>query len=1239
MDVLRYKSIDDLRQMDARARSIAQTVFDRPIVIEAGAGTGKTTILCCRIVAWCMGPGWEKAYRDIDSFSRRGSNGIKIDPDIIAQRVLDRITAITFTEAASAEMAQRIAKAFSELEAGNIPEGLILDPIPSSMDERKRRARAFLSQLDHLVVQTIHAFCFRLLSKFPIEAGLSPNLTVDADGIILDEVTRKVVEERLIHAYLSPEDDHFLFLAKKGIGPREIFDAVKFFAEMAIPCEALENNPFSGEEIEDLIDRLMELLKGILDFDGGDIEKRSSKSPMTQEVFHALGETLQKAKEIEGNILSGRIEQFLQSLNNIWGENKIERLKEWGNGKFNTTEIRCFGNKKDELSKMAKRLIGILQNLMAMDTGLMENALKAIVPLLKEVYREMRVRGVETFNSILRDTRDLLEKNKTIRDRVRKGIDQLLIDEFQDTDQIQCEIIRMITLDSCHGKNNTGNKGMDSRPALFCVGDPKQSIYGWRNADLRAYDAFIKQILKEGGELHYLVVNFRSVPQILDEVERIIGPVMKKKEGIQPEFIPLIPCKENEKRRGFDLDRWRPVEYWVSWKWDPEDGDPWRKTRGSDASEIEARAIARDILRLHNDKGVSWNEIGVLFRNTGDLDLYIQAFRELGIPYMVQRDRNYYRRREVIDAFALVCSIVDPNDHLSLITLMRSPVIGVPDAAIIPLWIRSFPDMLAHLVDYDKVLIERIRSIVEEVESLVLDGVPGMERIKGWGKNLIYAVENLALLRRSFNSDPPDLFVERIKALFLLEPTEGARFLGAYRVANLERFFRTLVDSMELGGGNPHAILRRLRKAIVEAREKEEGRPRDTLDDAVQVMTIHGAKGLDFTHVYIVQMHKGAKVHEADILDAKEDDGRVEYILFRTPTPKFDDLKRKREDVERAELIRTLYVAMTRARERLVLAGRWPGDVQSNKDGEPKTYMEIVQRRDPSPPPLWETMKGLYETGRFDYVDSHSVRWVFPGLEGEEGALYQKIEEDGAITDIQQVIFEAIDLEGLRDEARKRMNRPFVLPASQEGHEILRGFFSEAIFEAQECHERWTIDIPKDVKEEISMAVGSCVHRALEEFDLCSDMERELKRKKEEVKRFLTKRLEPRWRDISIERSIFLLERFARGKIMDRLRRIREWIIGREIPLIIKPDMKWNGPVGFYAGKIDLLYKDPDTGIYVIVDYKTDQVETDSEIEERARIYSIQGRIYKKAIREAFGLYEEPRFEIWFLNADRITFV
>jgi len=197
---------DELREEDARARVLAQREFTRPVVVEAGAGTGKTTALVARVLAWSFGPGWDRAKASAVS-TAEGARG-----DRIAAQVLRGVVAITFTEKAAAEMSERIGDALLDVERGESIDWLE-DPVPVlPAAELCARARALRGSLDHLVVQTIHAYCRRLLVENSLDARLHPNLEIDADGRLQEQAVRSAMEASLESAYTSSGDPGFLAL-------------------------------------------------------------------------------------------------------------------------------------------------------------------------------------------------------------------------------------------------------------------------------------------------------------------------------------------------------------------------------------------------------------------------------------------------------------------------------------------------------------------------------------------------------------------------------------------------------------------------------------------------------------------------------------------------------------------------------------------------------------------------------------------------------------------------------------------------------------------------------------------------------------------------------------------------------------------------------------------------------------------------------------------------------------------
>ena len=1201
------KDEEQLREADREARREAQRRFDRPLVLEAGAGTGKTTTLIGRFLAWTLGVGWDKKERLLAERAAAGPfppTAPRDNTDRVAAAVLRGVVAITFTEAAAAEMATRASGQLASLGRGEEPPAWLDASVLPPPEERARRARALSATLDHMAIRTIHAFCRGLLADHPLEAGVHPDLRVDAEGLLLEEVVQETVEACLREGYGDPGDPDLLGLAARGFGPREVAGALTALVQKGLPPEILEEDPLVQERVEELRGRLIAAVESVHDRIAPLLTGIRIPNPKAIERgLHDLAARLVEEGPMPLETIQGHAAELLPA-------NLVNHLRNWGRGSLGSTESRVLGEVREELAADAGRLCRLLDHLGDVDAGLLGHARRALAPRLAEIGHTLRARGIATFDSLLVGAERLLARHPEVRARVRRGIDQLLVDEFQDTDQVQCEILRWIALDG----------PPEERPGLFLVGDPKQSIYGWRSADLRAYDGFLERVRQGWGEIRPLVENFRSVPAILSEVARAIEPVMRERSGLQPRFEPLLPCDRRKDDPGFLTGDWAPVEHWISWK----DAPGRRETTA--ATELEAAAVAADMVALRRS-GEAWGDMAILLRGTGNLDIYLEALRRADVPFAVGRDKSYFRRREVIDASALVRAILDPGDHLALLTVLRSPTVGVPDAALIPLWGRSFPGQMMKLVSPDPGALERLAGLIREAAREVPSGIPGIERIRGWEHNLQAAVEALAVLRQSFATDPADVFVEKVRGLLLVDVIEAARYLGPYRLANLDRFFRQLLGAMEDGGGDATGVLRALRRSVADAREAEEGRPQDGSENAVQVMTIHGAKGLDFKHVYLVQLHKLPRSEGGSRTDiGRVGEERYEYLLFGAPTLGFDEVEAAQREVEAAERVRTLYVAMTRAKDRMVLAGYWQEGALKPPE-QARMHLDLLLWRADRP-----DLSTRWDEAAWSFPDRHGVLWKFPALRPEAEAEAFRSVEAPDLPSPEEVGRESAELAGHRQEAEARMGRSFSGAASEEAHDLLREQQAEnRVGEGRRRPRKSGTD------REAAMAAGGAVHRALETWDLAADPAAEAVRQRDLLPAYLGPLAEGDVVGRALPVAQDLLDHFARGPLLGRLRGLREHVLAREMPVLLPPNGNGHGPVGVVVGTVDLLYRDPATGRLVVADYKTDDPDSPGGIEARAAVYAPQGATYLRALSEALDLDEAPRFELWFLRADRVV--
>ncbi|HPK66100.1 MAG TPA: UvrD-helicase domain-containing protein, partial [Thermoanaerobaculia bacterium] len=594
---------------DARARRLAcsESEWSVPLLLEAGAGTGKTAVLVSRIVHWLLGPGWERAAAQLAN---------PTDAEI-AIRTASGVVAITFTEAAAAEMASRIASFLAALGKEEPPKELTdAERLrgDDAWETTKKRATHLLGAVDRLRIRTIHGFCHSLLAAHPAEAGLHPAFQVDAEGDGAERLLVELLEETLPERYQAGEKA-LLRLAELGHGPAELADRLRQLVAAGATADGLAKNPLAPERQQALLGRVGEIAGKMHRLLEPIVGKRNVL-PATR-VYEAAALLTEGTRQGEKKNRLRRVIALTQEDTDTkeladWSK-VLETLGKWDKGKFSSnTEREWLGDREAELSRTASALRGLIRHLRLLDLDGLEALRAALQPALEELERRRRRFGFVSFDELQRFAVRLLEERPPIATSVRQEIAQLLVDEFQDTDALQCRLVERLALEG----------PPEHRPGLFLVGDPKQSIYGWRRADLAAYERFATRIVEEGGRREKLTVNFRSVPPILAEVERVLEPAFMPEPGVQPEFEPLTASEANRNRRGCDRDGREAVEHWVSWAEGEE------KTLAPTAVRIEAEAIAADIASLRAGGGIgSWEECAILLRATGDLPHYLEALR------------------------------------------------------------------------------------------------------------------------------------------------------------------------------------------------------------------------------------------------------------------------------------------------------------------------------------------------------------------------------------------------------------------------------------------------------------------------------------------------------------------------------------------------------------------------------------------------------------------------------------
>ena len=1179
---------DRLLERDKEARELAHTEFERPLIIEAGAGTGKTALLTARAVAWCVGPGWEL----------HAAGGA--EANAVARRVIERVVAITFTEAAAAEMAQRVGQALAALAQGEPAVGVERDLLAVGDELLRARCAALADEVHRLPASTFHSWCHRQLRRFPLEAGLHPMFEVDADGTLVEAAAAEVVEDALRGLADDPLADDWRRLAGAGVVPPRIAEALRRLAASGCAPDTLDRDPLAPEAVAPLLGRLRTSLVTFFEAEQGRLAALS-RNPTAAAAREALSRLLVL---LDRGTDPATLSEFLARLEPAL----LERCRKWARSDFAKTEADALGDAAAAVAGAVSACEGPLDSLAALRPPELSAARRVLGALLGRMRARLRQSGIVTYEDLLVAAERLLASSPRARADLRRDIDQLMVDEFQDTDETQCRIVRWLALDG----------DLESRPGLFIVGDPKQSIYGWRRADLAAYDAFKAEVAAEGGLVRPLVCNFRSVRPILDEVERVVEPVMIEETGVQPRFQRLEATDEREHDRGFAKGAWSAVEHWLAWPADAESSEVSTAATAGDANDLEATNLAADIRRLHDEATVPWGAIAVLLRTTTAQEVVLEAFRKDGVPFEVAREREYYRQREVVEAAALVRCVLEPGDALALLTVLRSDAVGVPDAALVPLWESGLPSLVAAAQAADAAVMAAVDACLARAGGATPTDLPGAAELPRWPLAVRAAAETIGLLRASVRCDPPDRFVERLRTVWLTEVTASARYLGRFRRSRLERFFAELEGALVTPDGSLSAVARFLRRAVEQGRESQLPAEPDLAADAVHVMTIHGAKGLDFEHVYLAQLHRatGGGRSDAEVELRPSPDG-LQYKLFGWPTPGFDEADARRADQAHAEQVRLLYVAMTRAKKRLVLSGRWRADGALVPAPRAKTFADLVAHRLDAA----AADEQLRDRRRARREPDRPVQWLVLDA-GAPGETTAGAPERSLAIDPEEVAADAAALAALRIAASVRA-----------AHRITAAVTSVAGDASAESVDHREED-GGDLLRESALAVGSAVHRILESLDLAQDLTSQLREAGGRAAGSLAAVVGRRRAAEARSRLRALLAAIEGGSCLRRLREVAGSVVARELPLLVPP-APGDPVVGALIGSADLVYTDG--GRLVVVDFKTDDLGSAGELPARVAHHRPQLERYAAALQSALELDEPPAMELWFLAADRIV--
>lgn len=525
----------------------------------------------------------------------------------------------------------------------------------------------------------------------------------------------------------------------------------------------------------------------------------------------------------------------------------------------------------------------------------------ALIELARRANRSLERRLVNEgridFDRMIAWTRDMLRHTAygpAMRAQVQRRTHTLIIDEFQDTDRAQREIAYLIA---------EPESGRADTPRLMLVGDPKQSIYRFRGADVTVWTGVRRDFEERGwGRRLRLSDNFRSVQPILAAVETIAGAWLNTPvDGValadhEVPFEPVDATRPDGNRAAVEVIAV------------PAGNDG--KARGAQERRgMEAAAIARRMLELHA-AGTPWRDMTLLLRSWTGVDIYTTALRQAGIPVYALRDDDFLETREVLDLVVALQAIRDPRDDLAVMGFLRSPFVSLRDDTLLA---------IAHTArrPYAFRLADMLGIRAGAGQSDAVD--PGEQRLPE--QELVRHGIALLLEFAELRDRVPVamLLDELLHATGYMAHLARMGERGAQAALNVRRFLQMLGEMDEAGAGT---VLR----GIAERRGRKDRIPQARLhgeqDDVVLITSIHMAKGLDWSVVFYADIGaKSASNAERLLIGAscirlKEPD--------TSPAEQTDRVKSVQEQIEqeeKAEEKRVTYVGTTRPKDLLILAG------------------------------------------------------------------------------------------------------------------------------------------------------------------------------------------------------------------------------------------------------------------------------------------------------------------------------
>jgi ATP-dependent helicase/nuclease subunit A len=860
MSILDLLQLNDLQ---TRAATAAGNV-----VVTAGAGSGKTRTLVGRYL-WLLEA----------SVSLRG------------------IVAITFTEKAAREMRTRIRKAITDWLGSGPPS-----PSPSHTPTLPHSFwEATFADLDAARIGTIHSLCAQILREHPVEAaglGFMPRFSV------LEEGRAAVLRARAVeHALAWAADDDTASYLFRTLGEFGLRTAISTLLEKRLDAdvafERLVDDPLQGWSVALLgwLDAHTDAPEwsGILDSLAGlCADDPTDKMEIARQSVLGHAEAADMARR-RGDVAASlaelaklRASTTLNGRKGNWPGDTLAAAKEA------TRALRAYFDER--LAPLAGPQKPASWELDAQVAGFIWSLHATYQHALASYARARRAENALDFDDLEAGGLALL-REPGIRATWHKSVRAVLVDEFQDTNERQRQIVYALSGFDQSRISNSKFQIPNPKPqtgALFVVGDGKQSIYRFRGADVTVFRHVQDDVADTGGQVIALDLTFRAHRALVETTNRLLAPILGEAErpgrAYQVPFAPLRAYRPDP-RPGIGAPF---VEFHLG-----------LDQRAYEGRQAAATGLAKRLFELHAQEAVEWEDVALLFRASTAFPIYEDALERAGIPFVTVAGRGFYDRPEVRDLLNGLLAVADPTDDLALVGLLRSPAVGLSDTA---LYLLRFPPLGAVPRDgHEPCVIWSVLNHSALPGIVPPDDLPRALR----GRDLVRELHDLAgrvsvaaLLKRLLDQTHYRAALQAVKGGPRAQRNvdkllADAHTSGLVSVREFAEYVRTLRD--------------------VGARESEA--PTEA-GSAVQLMTVHKAKGLEFPIVVIADAAHAGHGWPADVLLDEQLGVTVNLRDDQDRRPAAHRLAALR-DAERdeAENRRLLYVAATRAQEKLLVSG------------------------------------------------------------------------------------------------------------------------------------------------------------------------------------------------------------------------------------------------------------------------------------------------------------------------------